>query len=270
MWDFVAVDYKPCFHPKVLLQRELDAASALLRQAQESTRANSNQETSSHDVEVYASKFEAIDNLINLLRQADHDGCHLVFEFEPFVTSKEERRIERLRRIVARTKTFTSEVHSRKVTLPHCQVCSKSSRLHQMMSLVGLSGGETLIHGLFLHFLGLVLQSVKRMWRIGAEGEGASTPEGTKKACNEFFTSLWQMLEKLGTLVERKDWERIDSLMGFLLRPVDASSAPKGKPRPIDMPACLASSVLRSKKDAMLYESFFLHKLSSLVGPNDK
>jgi len=119
------------------------------------------------------------------------------------------------------------------------------------------------VRPLFMGLLHLVLVSVQRLWRVGAEGEEVTAATaaasggkekspggggGKNKAVNDYFTDLWNLLDKLRVLQERNDWQRIGDFLLFVSR-----SAPASKPTttaPI-IPPSLASVV--TAREGKLY-----------------
>ena len=117
IWQFIAVDYRPCFHPKALLQKELAAAFELWHDAskqiaqehqQESPQGDAEQEEDA-SAEACRASLEALEELIARVRGGE-PAEPFFYDFEPFCTSKEQRRVDRLRRIITRSSTFIRSV----------------------------------------------------------------------------------------------------------------------------------------------------------------
>jgi hypothetical protein len=101
---------------------------------------------------------------------------------------------------------------------------------------------------LFMSLLSLILLAVRRLWRVGAEGEGTTTPpagSGTQKAVNNNFTDLWSLLDKLRVLLDRNDWPRIGDLLTFLSQSLAAY------PTSVALPPTLGS--VFTAREAKLY-----------------
>lgn len=266
IWQFIAVDYRPCFHPKALLQKDLAAAIELwhdaskqIAQEQQQARTQEEDAEQEEDASTLACRasLESLEQLIARVRgggsESDERAEPFFYDFEPFCTSKEQRRVDRLRRVVTRSRNFIRAVRD----LADASLPKKAPTQMLMLS----------VRPLFMGLLHLVLVSVQRLWRVGAEGEdevtaatavanggkeGKTSPGGggsKNKAVNDYFTDLWNLLDKLRVLQERNDWQRIADFLLFVSR--SATSASKSTNTAPVIPPSLAS--VMTAREGKLY-----------------
>jgi hypothetical protein len=288
IWQFIAVDYRPCFHPKALLQKDLAAAIELwhdaskqIAQEQQQARTQEEDAEQEEDASTLACRasLESLEQLIARVRgggsESDERAEPFFYDFEPFCTSKEQRRVDRLRRVVTRSRNFiravrlatTASLNDRGrllngIALQVRDLADASLPKKAPTQMLMLS-----VRPLFMGLLHLVLVSVQRLWRVGAEGEdevtaatavanggkeGKTSPGGggsKNKAVNDYFTDLWNLLDKLRVLQERNDWQRIADFLLFVSR--SATSASKSTNTAPVIPPSLAS--VMTAREGKLY-----------------
>jgi hypothetical protein len=259
IWQFIAVDYRPCFHPKALLQKELAAAFELWHDASKQITQEHQQARTQEDAEqeedasagAYRASLEALEELIARVRGGEvGEPAEPFYDFEPFCTSKEQRRVDRLRRIITRSSTFIRAVRLAAAAANDARGRPLNGIALQVRDQANDSLPKTKkaptqvlmlsVRPLFMGLLHLVLVSVQRLWRVGAEGEDEVTAAttaasdgkekkslggggGKNKAVNDYFTDLWNLLDKLRVLQERNDWQRIGDFLLFVSRSASAS-----------------------------------------------